>query len=362
VTGILGYGIAIPRTRIAAEEILRVWGNTFIELIKDQLMVSERAVILPDEDAVTLAVESARMAIAASELPRETIGGVYFGTCTNPYDSRPSSTLICEALGLSGSSNCLDVQFSTKSGTAALQVALAMIRSGVHNSALAIGSDVLSRYTAPGSMQEYAASSGAATLLVGDEPGRVIAEIGAFSSVSSDLSDAFRLSGERYIRSGGMSTIESGIGVIEHIVLAVRHHLERVGLRPADLDQVIFHQPVGIVPIALAAKCGFSMEQVAESIIAYELGDLGSAGVGTALAAILDRAHPGQKILLASYGFGAGADVTIATVTEAIIDYRQRRRFAVEEQIANKILVDYALAAKYEGKFRKSDHALTAWL
>ncbi len=85
------------------------------------------------------------------------------------------------------------------------------------------------------------------------------------------------------------------------------------------------------------------------------------ASVGVGLATILDQAEPGQKILLASYGSGAGADVTVLTVTENITGYR-RAGLAVEDQIQDKEMVDYATAMKYEGKYAKVEHALTAWL
>jgi 3-hydroxy-3-methylglutaryl CoA synthase len=61
-----------------------------------------------------------------------------------------------------------------------------------------------------------------------------------------------------------------------------------------------------------------------------------------------------------SYGFGAGADVTVLTVTENILRY-DRRSATVNGQIDRRVLVDYATAAKYEGKYAKAEHALTAW-
>lgn len=131
-------------------------------------------------------------------------------------------------------------------------------------------------------------------------------------------------------------------------------------MRPKDFDYVVFQQPFAVVPVALALKLGFGMEQVTQGLVAYELGDLGSAGVGVGLANVLDSAEPGQKILLASYGFGAGADVTILTTTNGI---RQMRRdgATVEQQIQNKLPVDYATAMKFEHKYAKVDYALTAW-
>lgn len=359
--GLVSYGTFIPRYRIGVEEILRVWNNFFAEILKEQLMVSERVVLSPDQDTLTLAFEAARQALGRVDLPDEALGGVYLGTCTSPWDTRPAATALAEMLGLTGFRSCSDLQFSTKSGTAALQMAWAMVASGALENALAVGSDVLNRHVAPGTLQEYSASSAAAAFVVGRDPARVIAEIAPFTSFVSDLSDTFRVSGERYIRSGGLSALESGIGFLEHIGHAVRAHLKRDGLDLKQFDYAVFQQPVGVVPVALALQFGMGMDQVTPGLVAYELGDLGSASVGVGLATILDQAEPGQKILLASYGSGAGADVTVLTVTENITGYR-RAGLAVEDQIQDKEMVDYATAMKYEGKYAKVEHALTAWL
>jgi hydroxymethylglutaryl-CoA synthase len=228
------------------------------------------------------------------------------------------------------------------------------------SSALAIGADALNKHVAPGTLQEYSASAGAAAFLVTANPDEILASVGPFTSYTSDLSDAFRLSGERYIRTGGPAALESGIGFLEHVGRAVERHLHDTALKVRDIDHVVFHQPVGVVPVALALKLGFGMEQVTLGLIAYELGDLGSASVGVGLANVLDNAEPGETILVASYGFGAGADVTILETTPNL-RAAPRKGPLVEQQIQNKLLVDYATAMKYEHKFAKVDYALSAW-
>jgi len=358
--GIASYGAYIPRHRLSVEEPLRIWNNMFLSVLKEQLMISERAVILPDEDTITMSAEAAKQALSRWGDHRRDFNALYFGTCTNSYDSRPSSTLLAEALGAECWTTCCDLQFSTKSGTAALQIASAMVSSGAMGSAIAIGADVINKHVAPGTLQEYAGSAGAAAFIVSEAEQEVIATIGPFTTYTSDLSDMFRLSGERYIRSGGSAVQESGLGFLDHIGRAVERHLSRLSLKPKDIDYVVFQQPFAVVPIALALRLGFGMQQVTQGLVAYELGDLGSASVGVGLANVLDSAEPGQTILLASYGFGAGADVTLLTTTENIRAMR-RTGPSVEQQIQQKTVVDYATAMKYEHKYMKVDHALTAW-
>lgn len=359
--GLISYGVCIPPLRLAVEETLGVWDNNALKILKEQILVSERVVLPPDEDAVTMALEAGRQALERSRPEDREIDGFYLGTCTNPYDSRPASTILAEALGNRPTLDCLDVQFSTKSGSAALQIARAMVLSGAVERAMAFGSDAMNRHTAPGSFQEYLASAGAGALVIGGAGDGAIAEIGPFYNVVSDLSDGFRLAGDRYLRSGGLSALESGVGLFRHVSRAVQGFLKQLDATPKDFDFVVFQQPAGVVPVALTMRLGFSMEQTMPGLVAYELGDVGSASTLIGLSLVLDQAVPGQRILLASYGFGAGADVTVVTTTERIADYR-RTAPTVDEQIKRKRLVDYATAMKYEGKYMKVPHALSAWL
>ena len=101
MAGIIGYGAYLPFTRIKVEEIHKVWRNTSLDKLKNVLMVHERAVLQPNEDTVTLAVAAAKEALSQSGVDREKINAIFLGTCTNPYDSRPSVTIVSEAIGTS---------------------------------------------------------------------------------------------------------------------------------------------------------------------------------------------------------------------------------------------------------------------
>lgn len=76
---------------------------------------------------------------------------------------------------------------------------------------------------------------------------------------------------------------------------------------------------------------------------------------------VLDQARPGQKILLSSYGFGAGSDAIALTVTDAILAYQQRTK-PLRKVLENKVYVDYGTSIKYEFKYLRADYALTAYL
>jgi hydroxymethylglutaryl-CoA synthase len=69
------------------------------------------------------------------------------------------------------------------------------------------------------------------------------------------------------------------------------------------------------------------------------------------LTAILDDARPGDRILLLSYGSGAGSDAFSLVVTELI---EERRGWApyTRDYIARRKEIDYATYVRYRKKLQ----------
>jgi len=357
VTGIVGYGASIPYTRIKVDEIHRVWRNFALSHITDVLKLDEKAVLQPNEDTITLAVGAAQRALEHAAVDLSRIGAAFLGTCTNPYDSRPSVTIVSEALGLPYGIISADLQFAGKSGTTAMQACLGLVRSGMAELALAIGADTINRHTCPGRMAEYAASAGAVAVVLGNEG--VIAEIRGTAAYASDLSDFFRVEGERYIQNigdGGKLYPAFEVGMVEHVTKAAEALSAKVGLAPKDYDYAVFQQPYGVIPFVLGERLGYTARQIEPGAIASRIGDCGAASALLGLANVLDSAKAGQKILVVSYGFGAGADA-VSLETTPLIE-RKRPALSVARLLANKSLVDYATASRLEYKYAQDTSPL----
>ncbi|MEM0212422.1 MAG: hydroxymethylglutaryl-CoA synthase, partial [Candidatus Methanomethylicia archaeon] len=75
-----------------------------------------------------------------------------------------------------------------------------------------------------------------------------------------------------------------------------------------------------------------------------KFGNLYSGSSPAGLAAVLEIAKPYEKILLTSFGSGAGSDAYLITVTPKILEKRKRlEKFNIEWQSSNPYLiyVDY---------------------
>lgn len=352
MAGIIGYGAYIPKFRLKVEDIWEVWVDPVHTptAIKKRRMLTEKAVTRWDEDSVTMAIHAAKASLETAGISGKELGAIYFGSCTNPCASRASALTIAEALRTAPELLCADCQFATKSGTAALQICVALADAGMVKYGLAIGSDALSRHVPPNDRLEYSASSGASAFVVGKE--RVIAEFEGMFSYATQTPEFFRLDGERYIKHAATEEEQNLWGYTRHIKGAVEGYLNKFGCKPEDFVYIAISQPDGILPVDVAKEIGFSEEQIKPGLLATEIGDCGSASPLLSLETILDQARAGERILLVSYGFGAGCDVLGIRVTNLLAEVRGRSKTypSVKELINDKEYISYAQYLRQERK------------
>jgi hydroxymethylglutaryl-CoA synthase len=231
-TGIVGYGAYVPRHRIAAAEIARMWNGGA------GLPVTEKSVPGPDEDTITMSIEAGRNAVRRAAIDPATLGAVWIGSESHPYAVKPSGTIVAEALGCGPDISAADWEFACKAGTEALTAAMGMVGSGMLRYALAIGADTAQGR--PGDALEYTAAAGAAALIVGpaDES---LATLDATLSYVSDTPDFFRRADRPYPVHGNRFT--GAPAYFAHIENAGRRLLQEIGAQPGDFRYAVFHQP-----------------------------------------------------------------------------------------------------------------------
>ncbi|ADL58778.1 hydroxymethylglutaryl-CoA synthase [Methanothermobacter marburgensis] len=344
MAGIVGYGVYIPSYRIKVEEIARVWGDD-PQAISRGLVVEEKSVPGPDEDTATISVEAARNALKRSQIDPSRIGAVYVGSESHPYAVKPTATIVAEAVEATPEMTAADLEFACKAGTAGIQACMGLVDSGIIEYGLAVGADTAQG--APGDALEYTASAGGAAYVIGNE--NCLAEIKETYSFTTDTPDFYRREGMPYPRHGGRFTGEPAY--FKHVLGAARGMMEKTGLSAGDFDYAVFHQPNGKFYLKAAKKLGFESEQVKPGLLTPVIGNTYSGATPIGLAATLDVAEPGARILAVSYGSGAGSDAFIIEVTDEIEKKRDLAP-AVSEIISKRKYVDYALYAKFKGKLR----------
>jgi len=121
----------------------------------------------------------------------------------------------------------------------------------------------------------------------------------------------------------------------------------------ADYQWAVFHQPNEKFPRRVAKILGFSQEQIEPGLLSPRIGNTyaGSAVIG--LTAILDVAEPDDRVLLVSYGSGAGSDAFSLRVTDRIKEVRDQA-LTTEAYIARRQPIDYATYTRYRDKLKMS--------
>jgi hydroxymethylglutaryl-CoA synthase len=347
--GIVGYGAYVPRYRIRTSEIAAQWGRASEGEAKGAGLV-EKTVAGMDEDAITIAVEAARQALARADVDPKRVGAVYVGSESHPYAVKPSGTVVAEALGIGPNVHVADFEFACKAGTEAMFCALSHVKAGQMDFALAIGADT--SQGAPSDPLEYTASAGGAAFVFGQGE-RVVCEVLHTHTVTSDTPDFWRREGRRYPSHAGRYTGEPAY--FEHVLTCASDILKRSSAAPSDFDHVVFHMPNDKFPLAAAKRLGFSAAQLEAGFLVRDMGNTYSGSSPMGLAAVLDRAKADDRILLVSYGSGSGSDGFVFRATDAL-DASRRRAPSLRSQLdGRKIYLTYAQYAKYRGKYQMSD-------
>lgn len=337
--GIHGWGGYIPRYRLPTSEIARVWG--WPEHQYKGLNVSHKSVDGPDEDSTTMGFEAAYNALLRAKIDPKLIGAVFFGSESKVYAVKPSATLIAEMIGATPDTMASDLEFACRAGSEGLKASLGLVSSGMVKYALAVGSDTAQ--AEPGDVLEFTASSGAAAFIVGPADGAAAIVEDTFTYVT-DTPDFWRRAEKPYPRHGEGFTGEPAY--FAHIIGAVKGLFEKTGLKPEDFDYAIFHQPNGKFPLKVAQRLGFTREQVEAGLVTPMIGNTYNASALLGLARVLDSAKPGQRILLAPFGSGAGSDAYSIIVTDEIVE-RQNLAPKIDDYLARKVEVDYAIYTRF---------------
>lgn len=340
--GIIGYGVYVPRYRIRVEDIAKVWGED-PNRIKQGLLVEEKSVPAADEDTATIAVEAARNAVKRAGIDPQDIGAIYVGSESHPYAVKPTATIVAEAIEATPNLTAADLEFACKAGTAGMQACMGLVEAKMIKYGMAIGADTAQ--AAPGDALEYTAAAGGGAVIIGKNSSESIAEIEGTYSYSTDLPDFWRREMRPYPKHGGRFTGKPAY--FKHVLSAAHGILRQLKLTPQDFAHAVFHQPNGKFPCQVAEELGFSKAQLATGLVTPKIGNTYSGCSMIGLAAVLDKASPGERILVVSYGSGAGSDAFSIRVKDGA---EKKRDLALNtlDYINNKFYIDYSSYTKYK--------------
>ncbi len=222
--------------------------------------------------------------------------------------------------------------------------AMGLVGSCMADYALAIGMDTAQGQ--PGDALEYTAGAGGAAYVIGPAEKSLALIEGSYSFVT-DTPDFWRRAEQKYPEHGQRFTGEPAY--FKHITEAGRTMMEELGVQASDFTYAVFHQPNAKFPQRAAALLGFNEEQIKPGLLVSVIGNTYAGASMIGLTAVLDIAQPGDRVLVVSFGSGAGSDAFALQVTDQI-EHRRDLAPKTTDYIARRTPIDYATYVRYRGK------------
>ncbi len=307
---ILGTGSALPENRVSNADLADRL-DTSDEWIVERTGIRFRHIAQPHETTSTLAAEACRAALASSGKVAQDIDLIVLATATPDQTFPATATKVQAMLGID---DCVafDVAAVCSGFLYAVQVADAMLRTGVHQRALVIGAETFSR------ILDWEDRTTA--VLFGDGAGAIVLE-GQDSESDTGrgiLATKLHADGrhnELLYVDGGPSTTGTvgklrmkGREVFRHAVVnlaaVMQETLVIAGLTPDDVDWVVPHQANARILDATSRKLGLPAEKVVVTVDRH--ANTSAASVPLALdTAVRDgRIREGQIVVLEAMGGG----------------------------------------------------------
>jgi len=306
LAGIVRYGSYVPYFRLSRAAMGAGKG--------------ERAVASYDEDSVSMAVEAARDAVRGDVA----VDTVLFASTSPAYAEKLDTATIQAALDLPETVSSVELGGSSRMGLAALLLGLDLAAAGRRT--LVCASDVI--VGAPGGPRESQGGDGAVAFVTGNHREAIARMLGR-ASATLEILDVWRLPEERFPKQWEERFTADTMAPA--ITDTARRALRAAGVEASALATVILDGTNPRSMAGLPKALGLRPEQVADPLAAT-VGRTGVAHAGLLLARVLDRAKPGDRILVVCEA--DGADALVLEVTDAIEGMRPVRK--VDRWIASK--------------------------
>jgi hydroxymethylglutaryl-CoA synthase len=189
----------------------------------------------------------------------------------------------------------------------------------------------------------YTAGAGGAFIIGQAEES--LAVINASYSYVTDTPDFWRRPEAKYPEHGMRFTGEPAY--FKHITEAATHLMDASGTGK-DYQWAVFHQPNTKFPEG-CKQLGFP--QTIAQAVSPVIGNTYAGAALIGLTGILDEARAGDRVLMVSFGSGAGSDAFDILITDKL---EARRDLATKTQdyIRRRTEIDYATYVRYRGKLQ----------
>jgi hydroxymethylglutaryl-CoA synthase len=331
----------------------------------ERLLCEERSVMAPFEDVVTMAVNAALPMLTDTD--RERIRLLIVSTESSPDQEKPISSWVHAFLGLRSDCRNFEIKHACYGATAALQMAVAWLSSGIASDAAALVINADHALIGIGGPQEPVLGAGAAALLVSRTPQIVAIDAGWSGVYAREVPDLFRPAPG--VETGDAE--ESLASYLEATELTFDAYVRCTG-QPVDFDRFfaanVYHVPFGGLAqrahVRLArrelgvskadAEAHWARKSGTSLTYNRRMGGVYGAATVVALAGLIEGSPhlaPGDRIGIYSYGSGSCAEFYSVTLLERARETVARARIPEQLDARRRLTV---------GEYEACERALLA--
>ena len=307
---LIGTGSALPRRAVGNDEMAKMVDTTD-EWIVERTGIRNRYVAAPDETTSSLATAASRKALEMAGIEASGIDLIVLATATPDQTFPATATIVQHELGCNGGV-AFDVAAVCSGFLYALGVADSMLRSGMSQRALVIGSETFSRildWEDRTTCVLFGDGAGAIVLEAqeteGDKPRGILATRlhadGAHNQLLYVDGGPSTTGTVGKLRMKGKEVFKHAVTNLTNVLLEV---LEEAGTDAGDLDWVVPHQANARILDATARKLGLPSEKVVMTVDQH--ANTSAASVPLALDAAMRDGRIKQDDLVMLEAMGGG--------------------------------------------------------
>lgn len=309
---ISGTGSYLPPHRLSNADLVAELAAKGVETsdawIVERTGIRARHFVTDGVYSSDLALEAAKNALQAAGCTAQDIDLIIVATSTPDMVFPSTACIVQNKLGANGGA-AFDVQAVCSGFIYALTVADAMIKTGVAQRALVIGTEVFSRildFRDRTTCVLFGDGAGAVVLQASDTPGILASDLHADGKYVDILCVPGHVSGggvlgDALLKMDGQAVFKLAVGVLEDTARAT---LSKAQLSEADIDWLIPHQANIRIMQSTARKLKISMDKVVVTVDQH--GNTSAASIPLALdwAIRTGKIKAGETLMLEGVGGG----------------------------------------------------------
>jgi 3-oxoacyl-[acyl-carrier-protein] synthase-3 len=247
------------------------------------------------------AARAASSALERSGVPAAAVDLVLVATSTADEITPNAAPLVAGLIGAERA-GAFDVGSACTGWLAGMAMACGQIESGRARHAVVVGADFLSRFLDLGDRSTtplFADGAGAAVVSAVGGVGGAIGPVVLHADHSG--ADLIRLERGKRISMRGQETFRAAVSCLSDVT---REALAAAGLELGGVDLFVYHQANSRIIRAVGQRLGLDPERVVDYVDRFANSSTATLPIALSVAEAEGRVHPGDTVLLASFGGG----------------------------------------------------------